>query len=155
MAESAGRTWPTDHLLDVYRRLERLWHTLTGVGDWAEMNEERAAILFAVSDGLARAADSAGQLTPPADMAAFTTLAQRVGCLRDDLVDGVAVADLIGSGSYAARIEESIEETAAAWETAEWASGRPRITHDQAVADITERPPRGSGPRLRPGSWHR
>jgi len=103
------------------------------------MNEEREAILFAVKDALTRAGDAARQLTPPADLETFTTLTERVAYLAADLRQGIATADLIGAGSYATRIEEAIEETAVAWEQAEWDAGRPRLTHDQAVADISER----------------
>jgi len=132
--------WPTDHLIDVERRLERLWQTFRAGGDRVEMDDEVEAILFAVDDALTRAADAAGRLTPPASMESFTTLVERVGWLRDDLRRGIATADVIGDiGGYAARIEEAVEEIAAAWERAEWAAGRPRMTGQEAVADIAER----------------
>ncbi len=138
-----GVTWPTDHLVDAERRLARLWRAFDRRDDeeeWVEGDDEREAILYGVADALHRARDAAAALIPEAPMGSFHRLAQLVGYLRDDLHLGIAVNDVIGgSASYATRIEEAVEQTAAAWEEAEWKAGRPKMNREQAVGDVAER----------------
>ena len=142
----APSPWPSDHLTDAERRLARLWRTMADVdeGEWVEMTDERDALLYSIDDALARATTAAttGPVAP-APAAVLDGLADfvaRVGYLRADLVQGVAIEDMTGSfGNVAGRLEDAAEALAGHLEVAEQAAGRPPLSEDQAVADIAER----------------
>lgn len=140
--------WPSDHLTDAERRLARLWRTMPAArgltldeeGEPVEMTAERDAILFGVEDALARATAAAatGAIAPaPAAVTeGLARIVKDVGYVRADLVQGVAMVDMIGC---AGRLEDAAEALAGHLEVAERRAGRPPLTEAEAVADIAER----------------
>src|SRR5690348_1564740 len=135
-------TRPTECLVNAEYRLTLLWRTFADDdAEWVEADEgdEREALLYGVADVLHRARASAAAAIPTAPMDSFTRLAQLVEYLRDDLHLGIAVADVVGPASYAARIEQALKSTVDEWERAEQEASRSKMTRKQQVAGMPER----------------